>query len=120
MTRVSTFSDENHRACGPPDLIEIRAFRPGRAEERSPVRKRWEDCQNRTSPERGERGMSHSFTSLFVHIVFSTKDRAPELTPELSGRLFAYMDGIIVGIRLPPRSGASRRSATSPKACALG
>lgn len=39
--------------------------------------------------------MPHSFTSLFVHIIFSTKDRAPELTPELSGRLFAYMGGIV-------------------------
>ncbi len=39
--------------------------------------------------------MPHSFTSLLVHIVFSTKNRAPDLSPELSARLFPYMAGII-------------------------
>jgi REP element-mobilizing transposase RayT len=39
--------------------------------------------------------MPHTFASLLVHVVFSTKDRAPELSPELSARLFPYMGGIV-------------------------
>jgi REP element-mobilizing transposase RayT len=39
--------------------------------------------------------MPHTFTSLLVHVVFSTKDRAPELSPELAVRLFPYMGGIV-------------------------
>jgi putative transposase len=39
--------------------------------------------------------MAHSFTSLFTHLIFSTKDRLPLLTPDFKPRLFDYMGGII-------------------------
>jgi putative transposase len=39
--------------------------------------------------------MPHSFVSLLVHIIFSTKNRLPQLSPELAARLFPYMGGII-------------------------
>lgn len=39
--------------------------------------------------------MSHTYAHLLVHVVFSTKDRAPRLTPELQPRLFPYMGGIV-------------------------
>ena len=39
--------------------------------------------------------MPHSFASLLVHVIFSTKNRMPDLSPELAGRLFPYMGGII-------------------------
>jgi REP element-mobilizing transposase RayT len=39
--------------------------------------------------------MPHSFASLLVHIIFSTKNRAGELSPQLAARLFPYMGGII-------------------------
>jgi len=39
--------------------------------------------------------MAHSFASLLVHAVFSTKNRAPDLSPEIAGRLFPYMGGIV-------------------------
>jgi putative transposase len=39
--------------------------------------------------------MAHTHTNLLFHLVFSTKGRAPLLTPELKPRLFAYMGGII-------------------------
>ena len=39
--------------------------------------------------------MPHTFTSLLVHIIFSTKDRAPDLSPEFAARLFPYMGGIL-------------------------
>lgn len=39
--------------------------------------------------------MPHSFTSLLVHAIFSTKNRAPDLSPEIAGRLFPYMGGIV-------------------------
>ena len=43
--------------------------------------------------------MPHSFASLLVHAVFSTKDREPILTPALRARLFPYMGGIVRGKR---------------------
>ncbi len=39
--------------------------------------------------------MPHTYTSLLVHVVFSTKDRAPDLSPDLAARLFPYMGGIV-------------------------
>jgi REP element-mobilizing transposase RayT len=39
--------------------------------------------------------MPHSFTSLLVHVVFSTKDRVSDLSPGLATRLFPYMAGIV-------------------------
>jgi putative transposase len=39
--------------------------------------------------------MARTYTQLLNHIVFSTKDRAPLLTPDLRIRLFPYMAGII-------------------------
>ena len=36
-----------------------------------------------------------SYTSLTYHIVFSTKDRQPQLVPELLPRLVKYLGGII-------------------------
>jgi len=46
--------------------------------------------------------MPHSFVYLVTHVVFSTRDRAPHLTPELSGRLFPYRAGIIKALRGVP------------------
>lgn len=39
--------------------------------------------------------MPHSFVSLLVHAIFSTKNRMPDLSPELADRLFPYMGGIV-------------------------
>ncbi|MHC4139888.1 MAG: IS200/IS605 family transposase [Planctomycetota bacterium] len=39
--------------------------------------------------------MSGSFTSLGTHFVFSTKNRIPIISNEISGRLCAYIGGII-------------------------
>ena len=39
--------------------------------------------------------MGHTYSNLMVHVVFSTKDRAPTLDSELKPRLFAYMGGIV-------------------------
>jgi putative transposase len=38
--------------------------------------------------------MSHSYSQNNVHLVFSTKGRAKMITPELRGKLLAYMAGI--------------------------
>ncbi len=38
--------------------------------------------------------MSHSFISLLLHCVFSTKERRPMITPELQPRLSQYIGGI--------------------------
>jgi putative transposase len=38
--------------------------------------------------------MSHTYTNLLSHVVFSTKDRRPLIDPELKPRLLAYMTGI--------------------------
>ena len=39
--------------------------------------------------------MAHTFTNLLTHVIFSTKDRAPLIKPELQARLYPYMGGII-------------------------
>ena len=39
--------------------------------------------------------MPHSYTSLFYHIVFSTKERYPFLNPDVRARVFDYLGGPI-------------------------
>ncbi len=39
--------------------------------------------------------MAHTYTSVVLHIIFSTKGRAALLNPDLRERLFPYMGGII-------------------------
>jgi REP element-mobilizing transposase RayT len=39
--------------------------------------------------------MPHTFTSLLAHVVFSTKDRAPLISPDMQLQLHAYMGGIL-------------------------
>ncbi len=39
--------------------------------------------------------MSHAYTNLLSHVVFSTKDRLPLIDPELKLRLLGYMNGIV-------------------------
>src|SRR5579884_1995276 len=46
--------------------------------------------------------MAHTFTSLLVHVIFSTKGRAPSLDAELRPRLFAYMGGVLRDLQATP------------------
>ncbi|TMQ34940.1 MAG: IS200/IS605 family transposase, partial [Planctomycetota bacterium] len=39
--------------------------------------------------------MPQSFASLHVHIIFSTKNREPFLSPEIETRLYEYIGGIL-------------------------
>ncbi len=39
--------------------------------------------------------MSHSIVKILVHIVFSTKNRADLITPEIENELFRYIHGIV-------------------------
>ncbi len=39
--------------------------------------------------------MGHSFTCLTTHVVFSTDHRKDLITPEISGRLYEYIGGIL-------------------------
>jgi putative transposase len=39
--------------------------------------------------------MPHSYTSIVVHVVFSTKDRTPQLDTALEERLYPYIGGIL-------------------------
>jgi len=39
--------------------------------------------------------MAHTFSCILMHLIFSTKERFPLLTPELRLRLFPYMGGMI-------------------------
>ncbi|MEP6945010.1 MAG: IS200/IS605 family transposase [Acidobacteriota bacterium] len=41
--------------------------------------------------------MPRSYTNLIYHIVFSTKDRKPLITPDRSERLYEYIGGTIRG-----------------------
>ena len=39
--------------------------------------------------------MAHTFANFLTHVIFSTKDRQPLLTPDLRPELLAYMGGIV-------------------------
>jgi REP element-mobilizing transposase RayT len=39
--------------------------------------------------------MAHTYTDLLVHVISSTKDRAPFLDAEIKARLFPYLGGVI-------------------------
>ena len=39
--------------------------------------------------------MAHTFTNILLHVIFSTKDRAPFLDAELKPRMLAYIGGIL-------------------------
>ena len=39
--------------------------------------------------------MAHTYATLLVHVIFSTKDRRPVLDADLSARLFPYVGGIV-------------------------
>lgn len=39
--------------------------------------------------------MAGTHTRIVLHVVFSTKDRAPVITPDLQPRLYDYMGGIL-------------------------
>ena len=41
--------------------------------------------------------MGHSYTALYYHIVFSTRNRAPQITVDIQTRLYDYIGGIIKG-----------------------
>ncbi len=41
--------------------------------------------------------MGHTYTALHYHIVFSTKNRVPHITPEIQTRLYEYIGGIVRG-----------------------
>jgi len=38
--------------------------------------------------------MTNTYTSLFYHIVFSTKNRVPFITPEIEQRVWEYIGGV--------------------------
>ncbi len=42
--------------------------------------------------------MPRSYTNLIYHIVFSTKDRRPTITPGRESRLYDYIGGVIRGL----------------------
>ncbi|HMD99214.1 MAG TPA: IS200/IS605 family transposase [Terriglobia bacterium] len=39
--------------------------------------------------------MSHTYTNILIHALFSTKDRQPSLTPEIRDEAFCYLGGTI-------------------------
>ena len=43
--------------------------------------------------------MSHTYSNLLSHVVFSTKDRKPLIDAELKPRLLGYINGIVDEIR---------------------
>src|SRR5215510_8540336 len=64
----------------------------------SPRRKPWGRGIPSDEPQHGakeEPEMAHTFTSLLTHIIFSTKDRLPQIEGELKKRLYPYLGGIL-------------------------
>lgn len=57
---------------------------------------------NSHAPRRGAAvgsAMGHTYTNLNYHLVFSTKDRLPIITPDAKPRLYAYIGGIVRELR---------------------
>jgi REP element-mobilizing transposase RayT len=70
------------------------------AQECSPRRKPWVGFENeRRSPGRGERRLSHTSGNILLHLIFSTQGRRPLIKPDFRADLFAYLGGIIREIR---------------------
>ena len=53
----------------------------------------------RRSPGRGERRLSHTSGNILLHLIFSTQGRRPLIKPDFRADLFAYLGGIIREIR---------------------
>ncbi len=76
---------------------------PGEARPRRTERNPWKTCPpNLFPPRRGEgivpstetSDMPGTYSQLLLHIVFSTKGRAPWITAEIAERLYPYIGGI--------------------------
>ena len=52
-----------------------------------------------SSSEGAKETLAHTAGNLVVHLIFSTKGRRPLITPEIRSDLFAYLGGIIRGMR---------------------
>jgi putative transposase len=46
-------------------------------------------------PRRKGNQMSHSYSNMLSHVIFSTKDRKPLIDAEMKPRLLGYMNGIV-------------------------
>jgi len=46
--------------------------------------------------------MPQSLSSVYLHLVFSTKNRIPLIGPESRSRLWAYLGGICIGLHCTP------------------
>ena len=46
--------------------------------------------------------MAHTFTNLLCHVIFSTKDRLPQIDADLRPRLMAYLGGIVRELHAAP------------------
>lgn len=46
--------------------------------------------------------MSHTYSNLLVHVIFSTQERRPAIPPEIQPDVFAYMGGIVRGLHGNP------------------
>ena len=46
--------------------------------------------------------MSHTYTNLLTHLVFSTKERAPFVTDEIKPELYAYLGGLVKELKGKP------------------
>jgi hypothetical protein len=58
--------------------------------------------------------MSLTFTNLLMHIIFSTKDRNPIITPQIKSRLDAYLGGIICELNGCPLTIQGTAESTAP------
>ena len=47
--------------------------------------------------------MSHSYYKIWLHVVFSTKDRKPLIDPDIEKKIFAYMKNQLIECGCPVR-----------------
>lgn len=45
--------------------------------------------------EHGDNAVGHSYAALYYHIIFSTKERRPQITTDIQARVYDYIGGIV-------------------------
>jgi len=65
------------------------------------VRKHWVDAAAKLAAGAAKE-MSHTYTHLLTHFIFSTKDRLPHIQDKLRERLLPYLGGIIKELKAAP------------------
>jgi REP-associated tyrosine transposase len=95
---------EAQRSASPLDRVKQQASSPEKGEIKFPREgKRLICCRRFTNLTIGKRDqdMPQSLSSILIHLIFSTKNREPFLTPEIDSELYPYIASIFKAMKSP-------------------